>query len=187
MSVTRRLLTAEEFLCLPDPPEGGKMELVCGEVVTMAPANALHGGLAIRVGLFLLRFVDEHQLGEVMAEAGYILARDPDVVREPDASFLERSRVPEGGLPEKFIEGPPTLAVEVRSPSDRTTEVQRKVRQYLEAGTARVWVVRPEAQTVTVHRPDGSARTYAREASLSSDDAGFTVEGFALPLSALFR
>ena len=72
------------------------------------------------------------------------------------------------------------------SPEDRDSAVSAKVQQYLSAGTNRVWVVRPATKTVTVHRPDGSARTYGLDATLTSEDAGFAVAGFALDLVALF-
>ena len=41
------------------------------------------------------------------------------------------------------------LAVEVVSPSDTFTEVEEKVGEWLEAGTALVWVVNPRRRTVT--------------------------------------
>ena len=51
----------------------------------------------------------------------------------------------------------------------------------------RVWVVRPELKTVAVHRPGGDAHTYGVDDTLSSEDATFLVEGFALHLRELFR
>jgi len=38
----------------------------------------------------------------------------------------------------------------VLSPNDNPMDLQQKVRDYLEAGARRVWVVAPEARTVTV-------------------------------------
>lgn len=58
--------------------------------------------------------------------------------------------------------------------------------EYLAAGTRRVWLVRPRLRTVTVHRPNGDAHTYQLGDTLTSDDAGFDVAGFALPLSDIF-
>jgi len=55
----------------------------------------------------------------------------------------------------RFIEGPPTLAVEVRSEGDFTpsaeVEIVAKRRDYFEAGTAIVWDVDPIAQTITAY------------------------------------
>jgi len=65
-------------------------------------------------------------------------------------AFIAAERLPEGKLPSGFIEGAPDLVVEVLSPNDNPMDLQQKVRDYLEAGARRVWVVAPEARTVTV-------------------------------------
>jgi Uma2 family endonuclease len=184
MQTAQKLLTADEFYALPEPPGAGKMELVRGEVVVMAPVGGIHGDLVVYLGFLVLPFVHEQGLGRIMTETGYRLARNPDVVRAPDLSFISGDRQ---GLPTTYVDGPPILAVEVTSPDDRDGEVQTKVDEYLEAGTLRVWVVRPDRQTVTVHRPGGDAHTFSKGDAVTSDDAGFAVEGFTLPLAMLFE
>lgn len=182
-----QLLTAEEFFQLSDPADGGKMELVRGRVVNFMPVSGKHGIRALLIGQALRQFVVSHKLGECMVETGYILARNPDVVRAPDVSFLAADRVPAGGVPEEgFIDGVPSLAIEVVSPNDLDSEVTDKVLDYLEAGCERVWVVRPRRNTVTIHYANGTARILSAGTVLTSDDAGFTVPGFELPLDELF-
>jgi Uma2 family endonuclease len=126
-------------------------------------------------------------LGTSFVETGFILRRAPAHDHSPDVSFLVVDRIPPGGVPSAgIIPGPPTLAVEVVSPEDRDGQINDKVEDYLAAGTRRVWVVRPKRKSVTVHHPDGTARTLTGDGSLSSDDAGFAIEGFSLPLSDIF-
>ena len=186
--VATRLLTAEEFYKLPDPPEGGKMELICGEVVTHMAVGGPHGTYVMNIGTEFELFNRQHQLGDIGAEVGFRLAVDPDIVRAPDVHFVRRDRLPDGeNMPPAFFPGYPDLAVEVASPDDTDAEITLKVLQYLSAGTPRVWVVRPLVATVTVHRPDYSARTYRRGETLDSDAAGFAVDGFELQLDVLFR
>jgi Uma2 family endonuclease len=74
--------------------------------------------------------------------------------------------------------------VEVLSPTDNPVEVQQKVRDYLEAGARLVWVIAPEARSVTVYRPDGSARLVRDPDSLDGEDV---LPGLTLSLSELFR
>jgi Uma2 family endonuclease len=186
MSVAPKLLTAEGFARLPEPREGGKMELVHGKVVTMVPGGGEHGHLAGDLHAAIRAFVRPRGLGLVAPEVGYLLSRDPDLVRAPDVSFTRADLLPGGRLPRAYVDHAPTLVIEVTSPGDTDADVNKKVREYLAAGTERVWVVRPETQTVTVHRPGNTSRTFAVGATLTSDDAGFTVEGFALPLADLF-
>ncbi len=118
-----------------------------------------------------------------MVESGFLLASQPDTVRGPDISFAAAERVPSEGLPEGFFPGAPDLAVEIVSPGDTDVEVQDKVMDYLTHGTRRVWVVRPRQQTVTVHRPDGTARLLQGKDVLDGEDV---VPGFTFLLQELF-
>jgi len=56
----------------------------------------------------------------------------------------------------RFIEGPPTFAVEVRSEGDYTPaaekEIAAKRADYFEAGTLVVWDVDPIARTIACYR-----------------------------------
>jgi Uma2 family endonuclease len=178
------LLTAEEFWELPEPLEGGRMELVAGRVVTEMPVGEIHALLAVRLAAMLLAFVTEHRLGRIYVKLGHRLAQAPDTVRAPDVSFLPR----QSGSPVsvRFVDEPPALAVEVMSPDDRESDVAAKVEEYLDAGSKRVWIVRPTNKTVTVHRPGGDAHTYSARDTLTSEDAGFAVAGFTLTLEQLF-
>ncbi len=183
--VSEKLVTAEEFALLPDPPHGGKMELVEGRVMTCMPVGRPHAKLAARLARIVGTFVDDHALGETHVELGHRTQRAPDTVLAPDVSFFSAAgllREPVDG----FMEGSPTLAIEVMSPEDRESEVASKVVRYLSAGAQRVWVVRPSNQTVTVHRPGGDAHTYSGGDILTSTDASFGVDGFSLPLPTLF-
>ncbi|MBI2765155.1 MAG: Uma2 family endonuclease [Chloroflexi bacterium] len=182
-----KLLTADEFYALPDPPEGGKMELIRGEVVTHMPVGGPHGRIALRVGSRLLAFVDDKRLGDAGVEVGFRLSREPDTVRAPDVHFVRAERLTDGRMPRAFFPGCPDLAVEVVSPDETDAEINKKLKQYVDAGTPRVWIVRPEQETVTVHRQGGDAHTYASGDALTSDDAGFGEPGFELLVSTIFE
>lgn len=170
---------------LPDPPEGGKMELVDGKVVTMSPVGRRHGLVAGRLDRVLGAFVDEHQLGEVGVEVGFRLIPGREIVRAPNVHWVSAERV-RGMSDEGFYDGCPDLAVEVVSPEDRTASVDAKVQQYLSAGTRRVWVVRPQSKSVTVYQPGEAARRYGSNDAITSEEAGFGEAGFRLELARLF-
>jgi Uma2 family endonuclease len=186
MTTAQRLLTADEFILLPDAPDGGRMELLDGTVLCMPPVGEDHGQRAGAAYRALYAFSAAHALGLVQFETGFRIRIDPDRVVAPDVSFVETARLDPDRDHSKYIAGPPTLAVEVVSPTDLDRDVADKVVEYLEAGAARVWVVRPRSRTVTVHRPGGDAHTYAIDGVLGTNDAGFVVEGFTLPLADLF-
>lgn len=181
MTTAEKLYTAEEFLALPSDPSGGKMELVEGRVFVMSPVNRLHGRLQLRIGAALAAFADASEPGEVVVETGYVLRSG--LVRAPDVSYVS------GPAPDDakgFVAGAPTLAVEVSSLGDRESDLLQKVGEYIDAGSSRVWVVRPERGTVSIYSTGGETRTLHRGDTLTSDDAGFAVEGFDLPLGQLF-
>jgi Uma2 family endonuclease len=164
-----------------------RRELVNGEVIAMTPAGGVHGEVLLKVGSPLRAFVEAHRLGKVVGgDVGFVLAlpSDPERVRAPDVAFISTARLPGGRLPQSFIRGAPDLAVEVLSPHDNPDEVQRKVRDYLEAGARLVWVVAPLARTATVYRPDGSARLVREPESLEGEDV---LPGLAIPLADLFE
>ena len=155
--IQKRLLTADELLDLPD--DGHHYELVKGELRMMTPAGFEHGRVAARISYLLSRHASENDLGVVLAaETGFTLARSPDTVRAPDVAFVSKNRIPPADQKHKFAELSPDLVVEVVSPSDRASEIEEKVRDYLDAGVRLIWVVYPATQTITEHRPSMAAR-----------------------------
>jgi Uma2 family endonuclease len=183
MSV-KTLLTAEDFLQMPDVP-GKRFELVRGELVEMSAATAKHGDIAALIYEVVRAFVRLHGLGRVYFDGvGYIVARDLDIVRVPDVSFVARSRIPETGVPDTHWPFAPDLAVEVVSTHDRAVDVYEKVREYLDAGTQLVWVAWPRTRSVTAHAADGSIRELGPDGDL---DGGDVLPGFRVRVGDLFE
>jgi Uma2 family endonuclease len=180
---TSTRVTAEELLNMPD--DGFRYELVKGELVKMAPAGSEHGKIAMRLGWRLAQYVETHGLGNVYAaETGFQIASNPDTVRAPDAAFVRQSRSEEIGNIRSYYPGAPDLAVEVISPSDTYTQVEDKVLDWLNAGTAAVVVVNPRQQTVTVYRSLTEIVILTRDDELDLDDV---VPGWSLPVKELFE
>lgn len=176
---SERLLTAEEFQTLPGID---RAELVHGKVVEKMPPAEEHGDLAITLGVPLKLWARTNKAGRVYVETGFRLK--PNLVRAPDVSFLEAARVPHGAARRKFVDGPPTLAVEIVSPGDLWSEIEDKVNEYLEAGCRVVWIVEPAGQTVTVRTAEAAPLVLHRHDTLSG---GEVLPGFQLPLAELFE
>ena len=105
------VFTADELLRLPSGR--ARYELVRGELRVMTPAGHLHGKVAMRVGQLLAAHVDANQLGiAYAAETGFVLSRDPDTVRAPDAAFVTAAHLASVSLsPEGYFPGAPDLAI----------------------------------------------------------------------------
>jgi Uma2 family endonuclease len=181
MTTGTRITTAEDLWAMSSDT---RRELVHGEVRTMAPAGFEHGAVIINISVALAVHVKAHCLGVVVgAETGFILARNPDTVRGADVAFVQAARIPSSGLPVKFWDGAPDLAVEVVSPDDTAREVATKVDDYLRAGARMALVVNPRRRTVGVHSP-GVKPVVLRDSD--TIDFGDVIPGLRLRLGDVF-
>ena len=182
MATRAKLMTAEELLEMPD--DGFRYELVRGELVKMPPTGFYHGTTGNKVNLSLSNFVYENRLGEVcMAETGFLLERSPDHVLAPDVAFVRREKIESAGEIDGYFPGPPDLAIEVVSPSDRYTEVEAKVEEWFNAGTLMVVVVNPRNRTVRAYRSLADSDLLTEQDTL---DGGSVVPGWRLPIADIF-
>ncbi len=169
-------MTAQELFFYSHEPF--RTELIAGRLIEMEPAGALHGAVAATICALLDEHVRSRALGTVFgAETGYVLAKDPDTVRAPDASFVSRERIAAiGGIPSEYFPGPPDLAFEVTAPRERRGESRSKTRSWLDAGTLAVVVVDPRKRIATIHRPPGASQSYAGAEVIHLGDVlpGFT-------------
>jgi Uma2 family endonuclease len=173
--------TPDDLLEMPD---GACFELVNGQLVERN-VSALSSIVAAKLCQILLTFCDAHQLGWVLSsECGYrCFPKDPDRIRRPDVSFVDRARLPVNRLAEGYVTIAPDLAVEVISPHDRAYDVEEKVQEYLEAGVKLVWVVNPPTQTVRIYRGDGSITGVRAADELSGEGV---LPGFRCRVGELF-
>lgn len=176
---SKTLLTIEEFLEL-DLPEDRRYELDEGEIVELTLPSPARNRTAFRIAQLLDAWNRRAQCGRVYsADTPYAIGEG--ILRGPDASFVQNARL--GGLDEsKPISGAPDLAVEVVSPSDRRSQLLKKVNQYLNAGAQEVWLVYPKTQTVwaILERDD---RTLGPNDTIESP----VLPGFSAKVSAFFN
>ena len=178
MSRAEQLVTAEGLQKLPH--DDYRYELVAGRVIRMSPVDWLHGAT---VACFIARLrpdVEAAQLGQVVTEVGFILARDPDTVRAPDLAFVRRDRIPSR---RGFFHGPPDLAVEVLSVDDRPAELRAKVDEYLTHGVPLVLVLDPDEKTVQIFRRWAAPVTVGADDELDVSDV---ISGFRCPVREIF-
>jgi Uma2 family endonuclease len=182
MSTQTRLMTADEFLEMPD--DGLLHELVRGEIVTMSLPGGEHGEVAGEFFRLIANHVKSLKLGKTYAaETGFIIERDPDTVRGPDAAFVRSDRLREITNRKKYVPFAPDQAVEVLSPDDRPDSVEEKVQEWLAAGSRMVWTVDPGARTVTVHRPGAEPVTFTEDQDLDGSDV---LPGFVCRVALFF-
>ena len=185
MTQQKTLLTADEFYLFCDRNDG-RFELVDGEVVELAPACRVHGRTASNISAAFYNYCRRTGAGWSEVDVGYTVHTGPDTVRGPDVSLV-LDETPDDEEQRAFILGAPDIAVEVVSPSNTASEMERKVAEYLAAGSQRVWVVYQamprNPRRVIVHRANGTSTTYTGNDVVTDEEL---LPGFSLPLSEIF-
>jgi Uma2 family endonuclease len=146
VSGERTVLTYRDYEALP--ADGRRYELHDGELsVTPAPGTR-HQRVIGAMYVLLRTHVDDRRLGEVFLSPVDCILSDVTVV-QPDLVYLEPTRAPL--VSERGIEGPPTLAVEILSPSTTTIDRSRKRELYAQHRIPYYWIVDPEARTIEAY------------------------------------
>jgi len=169
------LVTWPEFLRLPERSDTGQRhELHDGEVVLVPPARPLHIKLQKRI---------EHLLETLAGERGVVTIEFPYRPAPnlqfwfADVAYIPRSEW-DALPPNDYPVYAPALIVEVLSPSNTPTKVNRQRIAAMSAGTQEFWVVDPQERTVQVtdgagsriFRPGNSIPVSLFESAVSVDD-----------------
>jgi Uma2 family endonuclease len=141
--------------------EEGKAELIGGRIVRFMPSGHLPIRVAANIYVELRLYERTTQKGFAYTDGiGYSVPELPSGRESfsPDVSYYT-GNVPANLM--RFIEGAPTLAVEVRSENDygpaAEMEMAAKREDYFQAGTLTVWDVDPQAETVALYRAGDQA------------------------------
>jgi Uma2 family endonuclease len=164
-------MTTEEMLALPE--DGVDRELIRGQLreKPMTRRNRRHSRAEVRISTELEIWLESQPepRGQVVGgEAGFRLRRDPDSTVGIDVAYVS-AEVAAFEPDAEYFEGPPVLAVEILSPSDKQEEIDEKVELYLETGVAVVWVVHPRFRTITVYRPDAAPTMFSGSQELTAE------------------
>jgi Uma2 family endonuclease len=166
----------------------GKAELIGGKVVKLMPTGRLPNRIAGRI----YRRLDDYAIAAGVGEAytdnmGFAVPELPSGRESfsPDASYYSG---PFGTNEMRYIDGPPTFAVEVRSENDygdaAEAEMAAKRDDYLQAGTLVVWDVDPVSEEVRRYRPNESAPTVFVRGQVA--DAEPAVPGWTMSVNDVF-
>ena len=176
------LLTAEDLLRLYS--KGVKGELIRGRLHERMPSSIEHADIAGALIAEVRTFVRPRRLGRTGGtDAGVLLERNPDTVREPDVYYISAEKMPLDARAIGYCEVVPDMVAEVFSPSDTLTEFNGKIQMWLDFGVRLVLAVFPETQTIAAHQPGLPAVTLTYDDTL---DGGDVLPGFLCPLRNIF-
>jgi Uma2 family endonuclease len=159
-------------------------ELIDGVLVDKG-SGLIDSILSVMMISLLHRFVASRNLGVVTA-GNLMLRLFPGMIRMPDGAYTSWDHFPGGILPSDPAPAiAPDLVVEVLGASNTKAEMDRKVRDYIEAGTILVWLVDPKNRTITIHdrdAPEPSVYSGSDETVLKK-----VLPGFPIPLVELSK
>jgi Uma2 family endonuclease len=171
------------------PEDGMRRWLVHGELreEPMTYRNRWHSRTEARIAQLLNNWNDNQPVprGAVCSgEAGFRLQRDPDTVVGIDVAYIDATLSAAEPDDTTLIDGVPTLAVEILSPSTTIESLEEKLSLYQLARVPLVWVVNPYRRTVTIHRPDEEPIMVNATQTL---DGHAILPNFTVPVSRLFE
>jgi Uma2 family endonuclease len=169
----------EEYIALPANRDR-LLEFINGEIVEKLPTQ-LHGFIVSLLSRFFGNYLERNPIGWELAEAHYQLPGD-DFSPIPDFSFVlsdGRTLTARGAAPYM-----PELAVEIQSPDDSQSKMERKKDAYLARGTKIVWLIYPTARRVDVFKPGEAKRELREGDTLTGDDL---LPGLEIKVSDLFK
>jgi Uma2 family endonuclease len=174
-------MSGAQFDALPYE-EGRRWELLEGELIEVPSPTPEHQDIVFAVLLALKLYLKEHRLQgaayeDVEFALSHVVRLRPDVcVLLPEkARRLDRKRIP--------IPGAPDLAIEVISPSERTSESRAKVDAYLRYGVAEVWQIYPDSRVLEIYTGENGHRTLSADQQVHTD----LLPGFSVTLSSFFE
>ncbi len=148
-------LTDDQFLRLCSDNRDFRIEMSAqGELIIMPPPGSMTGRRNFIIVHRLAIWSEQDGTGVGFgADTGFTLPNGAK--RGPDAAWMSRERW--NGIPEeqreKLAPVCPDFVIELRSPSDRLSDVQVKMEEYIANGARLGWLLDPFDNCVIIYRP----------------------------------
>ena len=146
----RRVLTYEDYASLPN--DGKRYELHEGELSVMGAPSVRHQLILGNLYSIIRPYVLALGRGQLLLSPLDCIMSDITVV-QPDLVYVDEAR--RTLLSERALEGAPTLAVEILSPSSRHIDRRVKMTLYAKYAVDWYWMVDGDALTIDAHRLEG--------------------------------
>ena len=179
MKVRRTKLTEEQFMELCQENPELRLELTAqGELVIMPPTGSEGGWQSGRVFFFLTLWTDQDGTGlSFDSSTGFTLPNG--AIRSPDASWIRRERWTALTKAQRVKFAPicPDFVIEVRSLTDRLSDLLEKMQEYLDNGARLGWLIDPIDKRAYMYRPGQPVEILDNPQTLSGDPIlpGFTL------------
>jgi Uma2 family endonuclease len=179
-----RPLTDEQFLGLCSQYPDYRIETTAeGDILIMPPAHPRTGQRNAAITFQLFAWTEQDGRGEAFdSSAGFFLKNGAR--RSPDSAWVSRDRLI--GLADEMAmwHVTPEFVIELKSASDRVSDLRAKMREWTANGAALAWLIIPETRSVEIYRADGSFETVTEATEIRGEGP---VEGFVLRLERIWK
>jgi Uma2 family endonuclease len=135
-----------DYARLPD--DGNRYEVIDGELLVTPSPSPQHQRMSFRLAMLLEAFVSRHALGLVLYDVD-LLFQTGQFLR-PDILVVPESSRP--GITRRGIEMPPSLVIEILSPTSAAIDKVKKPTRYGDFGIPEYWVLDAEERCAWVWR-----------------------------------
>ena len=149
-----------------------------GEILVMPPAGGLSSSRNFNLYTEFAVWARRDGTGVMFdSSAGFHLPLGS--IRSPDVSWVSKSRLAQLSDDEKdrFLPLAPDFVLELMSRTDRLSDAQAKMDEYIENGVQLGWLLQPKTRTVWVYRPDTDPEQLTDAKTVTGDPVlvGFTL------------
>jgi Uma2 family endonuclease len=178
-------MTDEKFMRFCAANESMRFEREAnGEILVMSPGGFSTSVMNSLITTLLRQWAEADGRGIATGpDGGYTL---PDSsVRAPDAAWVSLKKVKSLSEEEKARFAPicPDFVIELRSPSDKLSDLHEKMEQWISNGVEVGWLIDPKEKSVTIYRPGDQPEHLAHPTSVQGTGP---IAGFELVMSRVW-
>lgn len=185
LNVQRMRLTPEQFALLCQENDNLRFELTAQqELIIMPPTGSETGQRSGKLFLRIGNWTEADGTGVAFdSSTGFTLPNG--AIRSPDASWIKRERWDALTNEQRVGFAPicPDFVVELRSPTDRLSELQEKMQEYLDNGAQLGWLIDRDNRRTYIYRPGQPVEVLDNPTMLVGDPV---LPGFVLRVAELW-
>jgi Uma2 family endonuclease len=144
----KQILDYDDYAAIP--PDGNRYELLEGDLLVTPAPSPLHQWVSKRLQRQLEGYFEGRGLGRVYNAPIDVILTPHDVL-QPDLVVVTDL----GQVSGRGIEGPPTLLVEVLSPTTAARDRGAKSRRYATLRVPHLWLLEPDERRLECYRLEG--------------------------------
>ena len=187
MPTSTSRMTVDEFLALPDDASV-RRELIHGELreEPVTTRNPRHAGCVGLITHAIHNWLAATKLQNVFIGTGDVRCRLPNANQTLigiDVGVFIGDEVVRQASEDSLLTVAPVIAVEVLSSTDTHQSVREKIKVYLAAGVAQVWIADPDFHVISVYRSDRQPQSRNSDEVLTGDPE---LPGFSVGVASLF-